>query len=147
MQEISHILFFLFPIMEIVGLLLIALEVLLGHRMEEIAAGFHVVKKLQFHYAMGDAYGYTLQVMLNNGVEPLVARGNTDEMKKLGMLQKNMDDDWNKNFTNATASIKRYEQKTAEIAMKKRRQNLFLGTFLLVAGALGHLFEAAHATL
>jgi hypothetical protein len=147
MSDVSRILSFVLPTLEIAGLLLIAFEVKLGHTMEEIAAGFHPVKKLQFLYATGDAYGYAMQNMLDKGIEPLTAREIANEMKRKSLLEENMQNDWNDRFLKATKSIKRYEQKTADLAMGRRRRNLCSGTLLLVFAAVGHLAEAMQAAL
>lgn len=123
---------------EIVGLILLAREVYLGHEMEEIASGFPFVKQLQFLYAAQDFRGFYIASRLDQGDSPADAQKWVDTLGAAA-VEKAVIEKWMGMADQVTASIKRWEGKTTPAVMRNRRISLSLGTLLLITAAAVHL--------
>lgn len=130
---------------ESVGVLLLAREVLIGHKVEEIASDLSPLQRLQFLYAAEDYRGFLIEVQLQRGVHPDKLAGAFNGVES-SELEKMVKGEWEGEWANITRGLHRFERYTSLAARRRRRISLVIGTLLiLVATWLTFLREHASA--
>jgi hypothetical protein len=126
-------------ILEILGLFLLAREVLWGHQMEEIRKGMEFGTQVVYLHTRQDYDGAYLFIRLDQGDSPEKAR---EWIRILGpaAVKTAVDDEWTKIGRELPEKYRRYREETEPRAMRRRRLWLITGTGCLMIAAVIHIF-------
>jgi hypothetical protein len=126
-------------ILEILGLFLLAREVLWGHDMEEIRKGLEYGAQVTYLYTRQDYDGAYLFIRLDKGDTPEKAR---EWVQDLGpaLVKTAVDDEWTDVARKLPERYRHYREETEPSAMKRRRFWLITGTGCLMVAAVIHIF-------
>ncbi len=122
-----------------IGLLLLAREVWRGHEMEDITNDFTELMPLLLLYSRQDYEGFAILSRLKAGDSPDAAQ---EFVKLTGAtaLKTGIDAQWTTLSQQMASSYHRYSTRTSPKVQSARKLDLILGTGLLIAAALMHLF-------
>jgi hypothetical protein len=125
--------------LEILGLFLLAREVLWGHDMEEIRTGFESGAQVVYLYTRQDYDGAYLLLLLEKGHTPEVAR---EMVQNLGpaLVKTAVENEWKRVARELPQKYRRYREETEPKAMERRRFWLIAGTGCLMIAAVIHIF-------
>jgi hypothetical protein len=127
-------------ILEILGLFLLAREVLWGHKMEEIRKNMEFDSQVVYLYTRQDYDGAYLLIRLDRGDSPEKAREWT-QLAGPAVIKKAVEDEWTKVASELPEKYRRYREETEPNAMRRRRRWLITGTGCLMIAAAIHIFS------
>jgi len=130
---------FIITLVECLGLWLLAREVWLGHKVEELSDDIAPQKRLQYLYTTRDYRGFWLEYRLQQGDSPAKAQGLIAPLAPKD-IQDAVEDEWAGIAPELTRAVHRLEEYTTPTVRKQRRVSLWTGTSLVIIAALLHLF-------
>jgi hypothetical protein len=125
--------------LEILGLFLLAREVLWGHDMEEIRTGFESGAQVVYLYTRQDYDGAYLLLLLEKGHTPEVARAMVQNLGP-APVKTAVENEWKRVARELPQKYRRYREETEPKAMERRRFWLITGTGCLMIAAVIHIF-------
>ena len=124
-------------LLEILGVILLAREVYLGHKVEEIASGLEPTKRLQTLYELGDFRGFYITWRLIQGDKLEDARSWPDTLGP-EEVEKAVTAEWAKLAPHFAESLRKWEERTKPSTLLARQYALMIGAGLLVIAAALH---------
>jgi hypothetical protein len=140
MEVIHMILTSAATVIELVGLFLLAREVLRGQNMEDLSGDFVSAKRLLFLYTAKNYEGFLTQCRLDAGDTPAQAQAWVVPLAGTIELQNSVNAQWSTLGPRLVAAIDRWENRTAPEVMRRRKIDLSVGTVLLMGSAVIHAF-------
>jgi hypothetical protein len=138
--EASTVIAVIATALELMGLFLLAREVYRGQETEKHEHNLAWVRRSQFLFAVGDFRAFWIARQLDEGILPDQAQQRVGLMND-AQIKSAVLAEWSGIAPQVARSLTRWEARTVDAVMLRRRRALVFGSALLGIAAILHLFE------